>query len=474
MPPSNGSKHEILLLMVKLRLGHHIKLLLELRPSHQTDSVRFRDVSAGGATIAVVGAGYVGLTTALGLAELDYRVNLVERDRQRLKLLNDGALPFQEPGLGELLEQHLGKNLQVFGDLMALNHVRFVFLCVATPTSTEGSADLSAVESALQEVMRVCPTATFVLKSSVPPGTATRLSSELGIDPRQLVSNPEFLREGYCLKDFMTPDRIVIGSWSHSTSQQVADLYSQLRRPIIMCSTTEAELIKYASNSALAVKISFANEISDLCVQLEAQTSVVLEGVGADSRIGPAMMKPGPGWGGSCLPKDTQAILHLARSEGIRLSVIEAAVTSNSLRTKSIADLVNKLFEQEVGTHVAVWGLAFKAETDDLRDSPALEIIGHLVSGGLKVVAYDPAILPNDTRVDSRITVAESMADSCRDAGLLLVLTEWRVFSEAPVAQLTELFKGKTIVDTRAILSRGHWTEYGFRFVDSLTGGGSL
>lgn len=418
--------------------------------------------------IAVVGAGYVGLTTALGFAELGFKVDLVENDSDRLAALRGGSMPFIEPALGELLEKHHDKNLRLFSSLDSSLEPDFIFICVGTPTSEAGDTDLSAVQAILEHAAVTFNDAILVLKSSVPPGTTEKLVNVLPFVLQRLVCNPEFLREGHCIEDFLNPDRIVIGGEFAHAVARVAELYETLSRPTVICSATEAELIKYASNAALAVRISFANEFSNLCTAMDADAIVVLNGVGLDSRIGNAMMTPGPGWGGSCLPKDTRAVLRVARSHGIDLKSVDSAVNSNRNRVRAISQIVMKHAGDQHVSHIAVWGLTFKANTDDLRESPALAVLGLIILGGFRVVAYDPAISAGDTRVDRRIEIVDSAKAACRDANLLLVLTEWNEFREIRVDGVAESFRRRLVIDTRLVLKRQDWIGHGFTFVDSF------
>ena len=416
-------------------------------------------------TIAVIGAGYVGLTTAVGFAELGYKVTLAESDKDKISTLRRGVVPFKEPKLPELLKKHLGASLRLETDITQLTNCKYVFICVGTPSNDDNSADLGAVFSVLYSISRGAPPSqVWIVKSSIPPGTTQKLCSDLGLDSSQLVFNPEFLREGRCVDDFMSPDRIVIGTENVKVLQELQSLYSPIETEVISCTPTEAELIKYASNSALAVKLSFANEISDLCDAMNADVKVVLGGVGSDTRIGIGMLVPGPGWGGSCLPKDTRALIYSASQLDVTLSMVASATQSNSIRAERITNtLLNEL--RRLGQKsIAVWGLTFKAETDDLRESPALAIIDLLLEAGTSVTAFDPAI-QNGSLIDPRVKVAHSALEACGSSELLVVMTEWKGFSEIAGTDITQHTKINTVLDTRRILARSLWETAGVRFL---------
>lgn len=415
--------------------------------------------------IAVIGAGYVGLATALGMAELGHRVLLIENNESRYADLLRGVPPVKEPEISGLLAKHLGTSLFLENTISQLTTYKYVFICVGTPSTADGSIDLTAVYSIFRSLERDSPASqVWILKSSVPPGTTKRLCCDLGLDPSQIVCNPEFLREGHCIEDFMKPDRIVIGSEDTEVAKELRSLYSDIQTNIIVCSPTEAELIKYASNSALAVKLSFANEISDLCDGMNIDANVVLGGVGSDTRIGIGMLTPGPGWGGSCLPKDTRALVHTSSQLGVSLSMINAAINSNSVRTERIAQTLIDFLRCSNQDNIAVWGLTFKAETDDLRESPALEVIALLLNAQIEVTAFDPAV-QRGAHIDSRIEIAHSAIEACKHSQLLVVMTEWACFREIEVAEIIHRTNLRTVLDTRGILDQASWKSAGYRFL---------
>ncbi len=418
-------------------------------------------------SIAVIGAGYVGLTTALCFAELGFSVCLVENDLTRLSSLQRRTITFQEPGFQELLSKHAPSALVMTDSLEQVEMSDFVFVCVGTPSTGNGSVDLIAVHSVLQDLSQSSQSSqVWVLKSSIPPGTTEKLCSDLNLPKSRLVVNPEFLREGHCIEDFMFPSRIIIGTYENNVADALSDLYSGLQSELIYCSPTEAELIKFASNSALAIKLSFANEVSDICTAVGASPSMVLNGVGADPRIGRGMLTPGPGWGGSCLPKDTRALIHTASELGVSLSMVEAAVESNLHRAARLANVILSELRKTGESCVTIWGLTFKAQTDDLRESPALTVIDHLLAAGIHVVAFDPGLRDGESSIDRRVTIVDSQIEACQHSHLLVVLTEWEAFGRAVASEIARNTRVRVVLDTRSVLKRLAWESVGITFID--------
>lgn len=418
-------------------------------------------------TIGIVGAGYVGLATALGFAELGFPVCLVENDPTRLYALRNGTNTFQEPRFQELLSKHKESALLITDSLEHVEGCDFVFVCVGTPSTGTGSADVTAVHFVLRHLSQFSQSSqVVVLKSSIPPGTTEKLRGDLSLSKLRVAVNPEFLREGHCIEDFMFPSRLVIGAYDDDVAHALSGIYSDLLSEFIYCSPTEAELIKYVSNSALAIKLSFANEVSDLCRVIGASPSVVLNGVGFDPRIGKGMLTPGPGWGGSCLPKDTRALIHTASEFGVALSMVGAAVESNLHRAARIATVILSELREADQESVAIWGLTFKAQTDDLRESPALRVINHLLAAGIHVVAFDPGIRGGESSIDQRVAIVDSPIDACQHSHLLVVLTEWETFNRAVPSEIASNTRIKLVLDTRNVLERLAWESVGITFVD--------
>ena len=401
--------------------------------------------------IAVVGTGYVGLTTGACLAALGHRVVCADIDAAKVDRLRHGRVDILEPGLAELVRRGLAT-----GDLDfvvgAANAVTpdtdVLFLCVPTPMGGDGSADLSAVESVLAEVGDLLPDGCAVAtKSTVPVGTADRLRPMVGVP---IVSNPEFLREGSAVDDFLHPDRIVVGSHDREAAQRVGELYSALAAPTLVLDAASAEMVKYAANCFLAVKLSYVNAIAQLCDRVGADVREVTEGMGLDPRIGRSFLKPGPGWGGSCLPKDTNALLHVAESVGLDFAVLRSAIDQNARQQQDVVERIRHACDGTIrGARIGLLGLAFKAGTNDLRDSPAIRIADALIAEGAEITAHDPAItgeLPGMRLVDDPY-------EAVKGAIAVVVLTEWPEFRTLDWTRVAELMDGFTVVDTRDLLA---------------------
>ncbi|SDJ50826.1 UDPglucose 6-dehydrogenase [Lentzea albidocapillata subsp. violacea] len=385
--------------------------------------------------IGVVGAGYVGLTTAACLAHLGHDVVCADVDEAKVERLRRNEVDLVEPGLAELLEQHDIEFTTVFP-----REVDFLFVCVPTPSGERGEADLTAVHDVVAQVRE---DTVLVLKSTVPVGTAQ------GVAHRPTVSNPEFLREGHAVEDFLRPQRVVVGSADREAARRVAELYGDV--PVVLTDNTTAELIKYACNSFLAVKLSFVNTLAELCEHVGADIDGVTEGMRLDERIGAAFLRPGPGWGGSCLPKDTRALLTTARDQDVEFATLRAAVDTNDHQVRRIAQMIE-------GDRIGLLGLTFKAGTNDLRDSPALAI-ARLLDG--EVSAYDPAI-SHDVDGITVVGTPEELADG-RD--VLVVLTEWPEFAELDWPALADRMTTPVLVDTRGVVPAAKVREAGFRLV---------
>jgi UDPglucose 6-dehydrogenase len=415
--------------------------------------------------IAVIGTGYVGLTTSIGLASLGHKVIGYDLDPAKVEMLQAGQLPIHEPGLGEILTAGIESgNLQITSVLSeAVSEADFVFTCVPTPQDEDGSADLSYVISAsaaMKEFLK--PGAVVVTKSTVPVGSAQVVEDAIGRSDVDVASNPEFLREGAAVHDFNHPDRIVVGARSSEVAQKVMDLYSKIDCPKILTSQATAELIKYASNSFLAIKLSYVNDIAALCEAVGADSHEVLHGMGLDTRIGNRFLEPGPGWGGSCFPKDAKALESIASNFGVALPLITSAIASNEAAHKRVADRVaDALGGSLSGKTIAVLGLTFKANTDDTRESPAIAVIEHLVQGGAKVVAYDPMVTKYEL---AGMNLADSAVAAASGADALVVLTEWPEFRGVNSTEILQAMTGNVVVDTRGVLDQVKWQAAGAVF----------
>lgn len=417
------------------------------------------------ANIGVMGTGYVGLTTAVCFSELGHRVVGFDIDIKKIGILTSGVSTIHEEGMSELICKNLKtKNLEFTNSISQLSGCDFVFLCVPTPQDSDGSADLSYVISGARELKSVLKTnATLVTKSTVPVNAWKDIVSTLERDDVTVVSNPEFLREGTAINDFFHPDRIVVGSINLFKAKEVAELYKQENIRVIMTDNSSAELIKYASNSFLAIKLSYVNEIAALCEAVGANANDVLFGMGADTRIGSKFLKPGPGWGGSCFPKDVRALRVTAENNSINMSLLTSAIESNEKTFRRIADKVEQeLGNSLIGKKICVWGLAFKAGTDDFRDSPAVAVIERLIGRGASVVAFDPVVDKSNIK---RLEIASKIEDSCNKVDAILLLTEWEQFKSIKPESIKNLVKNRIIIDSRNILNKDVWIENGFKYI---------
>ena len=411
------------------------------------------------ARIVIVGLGYVGLTSAVGLAKLGHDVSGFDINSNRVQTLAEGISPIFESGLEEeLVSQISSSRLSFHSDLIeaAKKDAEFFFVCVPTPQDDSGAADLSFVQSAIKDISAIASAgSTIVLKSTVPVGTGAKIIQMLDRSDLHVASNPEFLREGTALWDFLNPDRVVVGSATDSVGQNVMKLYKDLDCKKIVTSLESSELIKYASNSYLAMRLSFVNELAALSEMVGGDTNAVLDGVGSDSRIGNSFLKQGPGWGGSCFPKDTRALISLAEKAGSPMPLVEAAVKSNEEAFKRVVSQTESLLGGSLkGKTVGVWGLAFKANTDDTRDSPALEVISRLQAKGANVRSFDPVARAEENQ--SVITCATAL-EAATGSHALLVLTEWSEFADVNPEDVSHVMAGETIFDTRNVLNQQSW-----------------
>lgn len=419
---------------------------------------------ATGEQICVIGTGYVGLTAGACLAFLGHDVTCTDVSEERVATLRRGEVPFLEAGLPELVRQMVQSGRLRFStsNTDSVVDADFVFLCLPTPQGDDGAADLSAVCRVADEIgQHVKPGACVVNKSTVPVGTAQVVADALGRDDIAVVSNPEFLAEGSALKNFLTPDRVVVGSDDIDAAKKVAGLYDRIDTQVFVMDAASAETVKYAANTYLAVRLSFVNSMAGVCEAAGADVQSVLQAVGADSRIGPAFLKPGPGWGGSCFPKDTAALVHTSRESGYRFRLLEAAVSANASHHGWVADKIERAAGGDLrGKTVALWGLTFKAGTDDLRDSAAIAIARDLVARGAVVRGYDPTV----TRPIEGIDVVASALAACGGAHVLFVGTEWPEFAERSLDDVAAVMASRAIVDGRNMLRADEAASLGFGY----------
>ena len=414
--------------------------------------------------ICVIGSGYVGLITACGFAKLGHSVSCVDIDPKKVEMINNGEPPIYENGLKELLSEVIGKSLNATTNLAdAVSSSEIIFLCVGTPSREDGSIDLSYIRKAFLDILSSSDSyATIIVKSTVVPGTCDSLAA-LGKEKSGksegkeygLCMNPEFLREGKALEDFFSPDRIVIGAESEKERTKAIELYSSFSCPIVHTNRKTAEMIKYASNSFLATKISFANEMGNLCKRLGIDVYEVMDAVGMDKRIERSFLNAGIGYGGSCFPKDVKALIHSFNESGIEPKLLNSVIEVNEKQPLRIAELAKKKLGSLNGKKIAVLGLAFKPDSDDIREAPSIKIIVKLLSEGAQIRAYDPEAMPNMEKVfGNRIGYAKSLSDALSFSDVVFVLTEWEQFKDK------NLYSGKTVFDGRKVLKRKSGEDY--------------
>jgi len=426
--------------------------------------------------IAVIGSGYVGLVTGACFAEFGVDVTCVDVDAEKIARLSAGEIPIYEPGLEQLISRNTqAGRLRFTTDLQsAVDEGLVVFLAVGTPPREDGSADLSYIETAARSIAEhMSSYKVIVTKSTVPIGTGERLRVLIKEHQKTptgfgIVSNPEFLREGAAINDFMRPDRVVIGSRDEEAIAIMRDLYRPLyliEAPFVITSLEGAELIKYAANAFLATKISFINEIANLCDQVGCDVHDVARAIGMDRRIGPKFLHPGPGFGGSCFPKDTMALASLARQAGAPSRIVETVIEVNEHQRMAMIPKIEKLVKDLPGKTIAVLGLAFKPETDDVRDAPAMAIIRGLVQQGALVRAFDPVAMPAASKILPGIEYATDEYDAARGADVLVLITEWNQFRALDMKRIRDSMKAPRIADLRNIYEPAAMRELGFEYV---------
>jgi UDPglucose 6-dehydrogenase len=417
------------------------------------------------ARIAVIGAGYVGLTTAACFAHLGHDVVCADIDADRIERLGRGEVPIVEAGLDRIVEEGIrAQKLRfVVGAENASRHAEFHYLCVPTPQGDDGAADLTYLEVAAAQIGPVVPAGSVVVnKSTVPVGTTKVVEQVIRRHDVKVVSNPEFLREGTAVADFLGPDRVVIGSDDQEAAIRVAALYARVPAPIMVTDPVSAETIKYASNAFLATKLSFVNAIASLCEAVGADVNDVVLGMGYDKRIGKEFLRPGPGWGGSCFPKDTIALARIAEDAGYDFSFLRQVLAVNDEQfDRTAAKVVDAVGGDVAGRRVAAWGLTFKAGTDDLRQSPAIEVLQRLQAAGAVIRAYDPAVHRPVPELADVEVVADPYA-AVEGAEVLVLLTEWDEFRWLDFDKVADLMATKSIVDGRNLLDRSVLHRRGF------------
>jgi UDPglucose 6-dehydrogenase len=419
-------------------------------------------VAAESKQIAVFGAGYVGLVTGACLADLGHDVVVRDIDVKRIEELSAGRVPIHEPGLDELLERNAGRLRFTTQVSESVESAEFVFVAVGTPPTFSGDADLSAVWTVVDELPDVGRHIVVVMKSTVPVGTGEKVRHRLtarGLDGVGYVSNPEFTAEGTAVRDFMHPDRIVVGAFDEADGAAVAGLHEGIDGPVVRCDVASAEMIKLAANAALMTRISFINEIANVCEATGADVVRVAEGVGLDRRIGPSFLRAGIGFGGSCFPKDSLALKQLAANSGYHFQLLSAVIEVNELQKRRVLAKLERHLGSVRGKTIALLGLAFKPNTDDMREAPSLVLAGRLLSEGAVVRAWDPVAKPNDLRGVHQVG---SVAEAVEDADAAVLVTEWPELAELDWRSLAETMRTPVLVDGRNMLDPAEMRELGW------------
>lgn len=427
--------------------------------------------------IAIVGTGYVGLVSGTCFAEMGAHVTCVDVDTKKIQKLKDGIMPIYEPGLEELVKRNVGfERLKFTTDLTdVLDDVEVVFSAVGTPPDEDGSADLKYVLAVARQFgQNINKYTILVTKSTVPVGTAKKVKAAIqeeldkrGVDvPFDVASNPEFLKEGAAIKDFMSPDRVVVGTESEKAKEVMTRLYRPLMLQnfrVIFMDIPSAEMTKYAANAMLATRISFMNDIANLCERVGANVDSVRKGIGTDTRIGNKFLYAGCGYGGSCFPKDVKALVHTGMDNGYHMEVIEAVERVNEKQKSIVYDKIIKAIEDVKGKTIAIIGLAFKPETDDMREAPALVVIEKLLNDGATVRVFDPIAMDEcKRRIGDTVTYCKNMYDAADGADVLALLTEWRQFRMPSWNVIKKVMAGNIVVDGRNIYDRDELEEQGF------------
>jgi UDPglucose 6-dehydrogenase len=425
--------------------------------------------------LCIVGVGYVGLVTGTCFAEFGNYVTCVDNDESKIESLKKGFIPIYEPGLEEMVKknQAAGRLHFTMDVAEAVDKSLAIFIAVGTPSDTAGSANLAYVYEVAATIGKLMKGYKIVItKSTVPVGSGKQIREIIEKNqpsqiPFDVVSNPEFLREGSAIEDFMRPNRVVIGTNGEQAAAIMKDLYSPLyliETPFVITSVESAEVIKYASNAFLATKISFINEIANICELVGADVHHVAKGMGLDRRIGPKFLHPGPGYGGSCFPKDTRAIVKLAEACGYRFRIVESVIEVNEQQYQRMVDKIENVLETFQGKRLGFLGLTFKPNTDDIRESPAIRIIQSVLEGGATVCAYDPAGMGPTREVLPEISYAEDMYDVAVDADALIIVTEWNEFRNLDWDRIKTLLRSPIVIDLRNIYEPKRMRSKGFDY----------
>jgi UDPglucose 6-dehydrogenase len=425
--------------------------------------------------ICVIGVGYVGLVTGACFAEFGIRVTCIDNDRGKIAGLNQGEIPIYEPGLKEMVAKNIREKRLVFTDNLeeGVGHSLVIFIAVGTPAEADGQADLRYVKEVAQAIGRTMDGYKLIVtKSTVPVGTGQIIHDIIRENqkenfPFDIASNPEFLREGSAIEDFMRPNRVVIGAESDQAVAIMKDLYSPLyllETPFVITSVKTAEMIKYASNAFLATKISFINEMANLCEKVGADVHQVAKGMGLDHRIGAKFLHPGPGFGGSCFPKDTSALARLADDQGYDFEIVKSVIRVNQRQRKRMVEKILQAVGPVNGKTLGVLGLTFKPNTDDIREAPALYIIKKLKSLGANIKAYDPAGMKEARKVLKNVAFQENLYAVGQEADALILVTEWNPFRSIDWLRMKSLLKNPVVIDLKNIYEPTKMHQYGIRY----------
>jgi len=426
--------------------------------------------------IAVIGTGYVGLVTGACFAEFGVYVTCMDKDIKKIEKLKKGIVPFYEPGLEDIVKRNLKEDRLKFTNNIeeAVENALVIFIAVGTPPRGDGSADLKYVEEVAEEIAKNMKSyKVIVTKSTVPVGTGFKIKEIIrkninGSIEFDIASNPEFLREGSAVEDFMRPNRVVIGAETPQAIAIMKDLYRPLyllETPFVITNITTAELIKYATNSFLATKISFINEISALCEVVGADVNVVAKAMGLDGRIGAKFLHAGVGFGGSCFPKDTRALVKIAEEKGVNLEIVKAAINANERQKNRIIEKIIKSFDNNLkGKIIGILGLSFKPNTDDIREAPSISIIQSMIKSGASVKAYDPAAMHNAKALLPQVKYCSDAYSVAKDADALVVVTEWNQFRNLDFEKIKSLMKGNFLFDLRNIYEPSKMKDLGFKY----------
>ena len=413
--------------------------------------------------ITIIGAGYVGLVQAVCLADFGFIVTCVEKDTEKLRELKSGRIPFYEPGLEDLFRKNLKSNRLNFTNEYADNISKsdVIFICVGTPPKKNGESNLSFVDQVSKDISNKIKGYTVIVsKSTVPVGTSKRIENSLkknnSIKSFDVVSNPEFLREGAAINDFMRPDKIIIGCRTKKAEKILKKIYKKLKRPYVVTNNETAEIIKYANNSFLATKITFINEIADLCENIGAEVETVAKAIGLDGRIGPKFLHPGPGYGGSCFPKDVKSLIYQGNKNSTDLKIAKAVDRANDLRVKSLFQRVKKITKNKFNNiQICLLGISFKPNTDDVRESPGIKLAKDLGRTKAKLKIYDPQGMDNAKKeLPKSVEFCNDEYQALKNTNLLIIITEWNQFKNLDLLKVKKLMKKPIILDLRNIYSK--------------------